>query len=40
MVGLARMAKTLGEIVWANAVKVDARDSENGVEVVQYRDIF
>jgi hypothetical protein len=36
MVGLAGVAKTLGKIVWANAVEVDARHRENGVEVVQH----
>jgi hypothetical protein len=35
MVGLAGIAKTLGKIVWANAVEVDARHRENGVEVVE-----
>ena|SRR5215831_12068570 len=35
MVGLAGIAETLGKIVWANAVEVDARHGENGVEVVE-----
>jgi hypothetical protein len=33
MVGLAGIAKTLGKIVWANAVQVGARRRENGIEV-------
>jgi len=40
MVGLAGIAKTLGKIVWANAVEVNARHRENCVEVVQHGDIF
>ena len=40
MVGLAGIAKTLGKIVWANAVEVDARHRQNGVEVVEHSDIF
>ena len=40
MVGLAGIAKTLGEIVWANAEEVDARHRENGVEVVEHGTIF
>src|SRR6266403_1636835 len=38
MVGLAGIAKTLGKIVWANAVQLDARHREDGVEVVQHGD--
>src|ERR1700733_546750 len=36
----AGVAKTLGKIVRADAVKVDARYRENSIEVVQHGDIF
>jgi hypothetical protein len=40
MVRLARIAKTLCEIVGLNAVQVNTRHRLNGVEVVQHGNIF
>jgi hypothetical protein len=40
MIGLAGVAETLGKIVWANAVQVDARHRGYGFQVVQRGDIL